>query len=63
MIGMVIGVPVFAIFAKILYEKTEDKIAKNSEIADVQAAESDPKDAAETGDPSSDEGGSGVDKR
>ena len=40
MIGMVIGVPVFAILAKILYEKTEAKISKNAEIADMQSSAS-----------------------
>ena len=65
MIGMVIGVPIFAIFAKILYEKTEAKIAKNSEMADFQASETDLEtaDDGEDSASSADESGSGVDEQ
>lgn len=64
MIGMVIGVPVFAILAKVIYEKTEAKITKSSEIADIQAAESEYEaETAEGAVDSFDESGSGVDKQ
>lgn len=39
MVGMVIAVPVFAVLAKFICEKTEKKIAKQAEAADAKALE------------------------
>ncbi len=60
MVGMVIGVPVFAVFAKLLYEKTEEKIAKNSENADMEASEIATEEETESSSSESAESGSEV---
>jgi len=47
MAGMVIAVPVFAVLAKVIYEKTEKKIAKQAEAADAKALEESELDVTE----------------